>query len=254
MKPLFSASLVGLATSAFTALFLALTAPAVAQPVGNRDVVAQAKAELLSRNVDVTGACGAFRITALVAYKLRPTYGFLIKQGGNRAIVREDGSCVNGDNPGPGYATDYLIDSRTGFGYDILSDGGSANGPQWGEPETDAEMVHRNLGNFEPAFAWVGVTTGGPDNPPPPPPADTTLAKRVEAIENFDAVVVAKYNELINALNDLQARVGALTATIQAVVADATSLRNRVDVLEARKTVSSCSASAFGIPLSCKLQ
>ena len=73
----------------------------------------------------------------------------------------------------------------------------------------------------------------------------------MDAIEAFNVQVVLKYNELIDVINGLQAH-------IQAVLNDTTSLRGRVEVLEARPTVSVCVAvanlGAFRIPISCKLQ
>lgn len=130
------------------------------------DVVQAVKAELEAAGVSLSGACGAFRLTNRVA--LRVGFKLLRKAGGNRAIPQSDGSCLDGDHgSGPGYATDYLIDPVTFYGYDILGDGGGANNPQWGEPETDPDMVKRNRENFaEP----VAESTPQPSPPPVPEP------------------------------------------------------------------------------------
>src|SRR6266850_3779836 len=118
----------------------------------NADVVIQAKAELMAQGKNLSGACGAILITNLVAQ--RTHMGLLRKNGGNRAALLPDESCLTGEQTNqPGYATDYLIDRVTFFGTDILADGGGANGPQWSAPETDAAMVARNRVNFsEPVY------------------------------------------------------------------------------------------------------
>lgn len=141
--------------------------------------VAFVKSVLMAQNVNLQGACGAFQITGRVAFKLKDQgYKLLRKQGGNRAIILPDGSCVDGDHgSGPGYATDYLISASEGFvGFDLLGDGGGMNAPQWIGPESDAEMVKRNLANFAEPFALGGdvvVPTPTPTPTPTPVPTPT---------------------------------------------------------------------------------
>jgi hypothetical protein len=133
----------------------------------NLDVVQAVKAQLEAQGVNLSGACGAFAITNEVARRVG--FGLLRKAGGNRAIPQDGGGCLDGDHgSGPGYATDYIIDPQTFFGYDILGDGGGANNPQWpDEPETDAEMVKRNRENF------ASPVGGGPVPTPTPVPVPT---------------------------------------------------------------------------------
>lgn len=134
-------------------VLLAIAAPAAAQDAGD---VARAKSDLQARGVILTGACGAAKVTNLVAWRLRPAYGLLFKQGGNRAVLRADGSCLSGDESSEGgYATDYLIQRSTGGGFDLLGDGGGANNPQWSGPENDAATIARNFQNVrEPLDPW----------------------------------------------------------------------------------------------------
>lgn len=126
------------------------------------------KTQLENKGVNLSGACGAFAITQRVAWDLRfQGYKFLVKQGGNRAILQSDGSCLDGDHAsGPGYATDYLISVNEGYvGYDLLGDGGGANNPQWIGPETDAEMVDRNRKNFGEPVQPAGGAPADPMDP-----------------------------------------------------------------------------------------
>ena len=98
-------------------------------------------------------------------------------------MPQPDGSCLDGDHTGaPGYATDYLIERGTWFGFDILGDGGGANNPQWpDEPETAPDMVERNRQNFRPPV---------PDgDPPPEPPAD--LARLSAKVKQLEAAITA---------------------------------------------------------------
>jgi hypothetical protein len=223
----------------------------------NKQVVEDAKRDLLAAGADLSGACGAFRITNLVAWRLRPAYGFLVKRGGNRAIVAADGSCKNGDNPGDGFATDYIIERATGFGFDILKDGGDANGPQWAGPETDAEMVARNRANFAEPFEWK--FSGGPG--PVDPPADAGLKARVEKLEadlaalaheaeTTDAELHGAIGQIVGKVNELIEGLNALRAVVDSLAADVTALK-------AKPIPVSCTAAirtgAFNIPISCRL-
>lgn len=151
-------------------LTLVLLLPAFAQ--AQTDVVAQAKQDLVSRGVSIDGACGALRITNLVAWRLRPQYGLLHKAGGNRAILKADGSCLTGEqsNDPEGYATDYVIDRATGYGFDLLGDGGGANNPQWAGPENAPDMVSRNWSNYREPVDPAGYYGALPVPTPVPPP------------------------------------------------------------------------------------
>jgi hypothetical protein len=156
------------------------------------DIVARAKADLEAKRVNLTGACGAFRILNLVAQRV-PGFGLLRKGGGNRAVPQPDGSCLSGEQTGaPGYATDYLIDRTTFFGYDILGDGGGANAPQWSGPETDAAMVARNRANVAEPLDWPPAPViVVPD--PQPQPAPTPTLDLTAILERLDAL--AKQND-----------------------------------------------------------
>lgn len=157
------------------------------------DVVQAVKAKLESQQIQLSGACGAFRILNGVALQLnagqplddhgRPPWGLLLKTGGNRAVPQPDGSCLSGDETNaPGFATDYLIERGTWFGFDILGDGGGANNPQWPDPpETDPAMVERNRQNFRPPVL------GGP--PPELPLNPAQLTEKVKQLEG--ALVLA---------------------------------------------------------------
>ena len=177
------------------ALLVSLAAPAAAQV----SVVVAAKAELVARGLVLTGPCGAIQITNLVAWRLG--FGLLQKGGGNRAVLKADGSCLSGDQTADpeGFATDYLIDRTTFVGFDILGDGGGANAPQWAGPETDAAMVARNRQhvrapiNPEGYFPTAPVVTLPPVDPPPavvPPPSDD-LGLVLAALRAIDARLAA---------------------------------------------------------------
>ena len=83
--------------------------------------VAEVKARLQARGVDLTGPCGAFAITKRVAWGLRATgAGLLSKPSGNNC---------------DGFAVD-IVAFPTGMIVDILGDAGNGNTPLWntGEP------------------------------------------------------------------------------------------------------------------------
>jgi hypothetical protein len=190
------------------------------------DVVRAVKAELEAAGVNLSGACGAFRILNRVARRLQPEFGLLRKAGGNRAVPQLDGSCLSGDETSDaGYATDYLIERTTFFGYDILGDGGGANTPQWpDEPETDLEMVRRNRANFAEPLAWGEAPSPPPSPPsapppPPPPPLDLTIAVMnltkaalalKTAIESHESMAVMRHADLVAQLEALNTHVAQL--------------------------------------------
>lgn len=85
----------------------------------SKQIVEQVKLALEQAGADLSGPCGAFKITKRVAWHLKDKgFGLLSKTSGNNC---ED------------FATDIVVDENGGY-YDILGDGGGANDPQW--PET----------------------------------------------------------------------------------------------------------------------
>jgi hypothetical protein len=140
----FERALAGRGWAGVLTLILALfAAPCLAQP----NIVAQVKADLQARGVDLSGPCGAFAITARVAWTLRSTgAGLLDKPAGNNC---------------QGRAVDILI-YPDGTAFDILADSGGANGPSW-NPIAPIDS-DRWRAPVDP--------THSPTNPPgPPPPA-----------------------------------------------------------------------------------
>jgi hypothetical protein len=179
--------------------------------------VAQAKADLERAGVPLNKQCGAAKIANLVAWRLRPQYGLLGKNGGNRAVLRADGSCENGGGPGDttqerGVATDYLIDVTTKFGFDLLGDSGTDNTPHWQGPET--AFVDRNTRDFtlpiDPAV-YMGALTPPVVGPPPvgvppsvPPPAPLF---DLAALQQQIAEMAAVLNEHVRADGDAHASI-----------------------------------------------
>jgi len=171
-----------------TYVFLVIGLLFASSAFAQQSVVETAKAELEAAHVDVSGPCGAVKITNLVASRVH--YRLLVKRGGNRATLRPDGSCLSGEQSGePGFATDYVIDPSTFFGFDLLGDGGGANRPQWSGPETD--FVARNKEN---AADPIDPSTylHSPVNPPVTPPVEPNVLAEIEkAIQDLDRDIEA---------------------------------------------------------------
>ena len=105
------------------------------------EYVAAVKAMLQAQGVNLSGPCGAFAITKRVAWGLRATgAGLLSKPAGNNC---------------EGFATDIVAFHDRAF--DILSDGGGTNGPNWSETGVD------DLANMAPAVS-PGPTTANLDS------------------------------------------------------------------------------------------
>ena len=91
------------------------------RPSQSAAYVAAIKEQLQAQGVDLNGPCGAFAITKRVAWGLRGNgAGLLSKPGGNNC---------------EGFAVDIVAFQDRAF--DILSDGGGANGPSWNETGVD---------------------------------------------------------------------------------------------------------------------
>jgi hypothetical protein len=125
---------------------------------------AAAQVELVQQAIlDVTGNpttghtttadwCDVVKVTNLVAWRLWTNhatpapFGLLEKAGGTRAILKADGSCIDGDhsNDPAGFALDYLIERAAGDGRDIVTSWGAA---QWPSAQ-ETTMKDRNWRYF----------------------------------------------------------------------------------------------------------
>ena len=204
-----------------------------AQPISNHlNVVQAVKASLATE--DLSGPCGAFKITRRVAWQLRGEgAGLLHKPTGNRCEDR---------------SVDIIV-YPSGRIFDILIDGGGQNLPMWHE----ATAVDPGR--------WRAPTDPGDTTPPPPPPPPSnlkpiieklvtdlaTLQQTVAQLQRQDAVLGTRLDTAEALIRDdvqliaaLQAQVGALDARIQA--------------LEALPRFTTCRVSIFGIRAGCRLE
>lgn len=181
------------------ASMLAFSAVSYAQDYSG--LVSDMKNRLQSQGVNLSGACGAAQITVRVAYQLRNQgYRLLIKRGGNRAVFQSNGTCVSGEeSSAPGFATDYLISlNEGGVGYDLLSDGGGSNGPQWSGPENAPDMVQRNLQNNAeaPNLDPVVVIPPLPPIALPPPVVVTPPTSSPEIVSLLQQIIGLQQSQL----------------------------------------------------------
>jgi hypothetical protein len=150
-------------------------------------VVASIKQQLVARGEDLSGPCGAFKITQRVAWALRADgAGLLDKPGGNNCL---------------GFATDYVI-FQHGPAFDILGDGGGANTPQWNEDD-DPALIPRWRAPIDP-----GDVVTPPVVPPVVPPPDPLI---VDAL----AAIVGELVGVRSQLTELKVQADANTEKIQ---------------------------------------
>lgn len=216
-----------------TAMLIALlTGPLAAQ--SHQSTVENVKAALVATGTDLSGPCGAFAITKRVAWALKGEgAGVLSKPSGNNC---------------DGFATDIIL-YPDGRAFDILTDGGGANGPTWNAIEPIDPSRYRPASD-------PGDGTG-PSDPPviiPPsiPPVDLTpllnrlldLETSATALRAQIAAVSGQADASAQSVNGFEARLAALEAAIA-----------RIDAyLAAHPIYTGCRASVFGISVSCSLR
>jgi len=183
-----------LAAPVFVLLY---STPAFAQ--NHQPTVAQVKADLVARGLDLSGPCGAFQITKRVAWQLRSEgAGLLDKPSGN--------SCL-------GYAVD-IIAYPGGQLFDILTDSGGNNGPGWGNAGT-AEP-----GRYRPAFDPGDTPSPTPTpvpipTPIPPPVSSIDLSGVYQRIDWTDANNERRYLDLAAKYAAVSAQATALAAQLK---------------------------------------
>lgn len=170
-----------IATIAFLVGFFSVAA--FAQHADHPDLVAMMKTHLLGQHVDLSGPCGAFQITKRVAWALRNEgAGLLAKPNGNNC---------------EGYSVDYLV-YQDGTGYDLLSDAGGSNGPQWGGPETGMD-VSRWRAPIDPGDAPAPTPS-----PAPAPSPSVDLQPLLDRIGVLEQSLANLKNMIENLLQSMQ--------------------------------------------------
>lgn len=130
--------------------------------------VAQAKLELEKAGEDLSGPCGAWKITNRAALLLGGPYGLFHKPQGNNCN---------------GYSVDLLIRKTDGMTIDVLIDSGNTNGPTWDEKGIS------DVSNWRPPVGAAPVPV--PDPQPVPSPCQCDLAKVEGLLEEIKALAVA---------------------------------------------------------------
>lgn len=161
-------------------LLLVATMVAEAQHPARPEVVAQAKAQLQAQGADLSGPCGAWQITRVVAWTLQSEgVGLLDKPSGNNC---------------QGYSVDFIT-YADGSGVDILGDAGGANLPGWDVAEPPGALLGRWRQPVPP------IPTPVPPQPVPSPVPTTgvdptDLVQRLMRIENQALITNLKVDGL----------------------------------------------------------
>lgn len=164
-------------------LFALMTTPAFAQS----SVVADVKASLVARGVELSGSCGAFEITKRVAWKLRAQGAGYIRK-----------------NPGQNNCQLHGVDIimyRDGRIVDILADSGGSNGTTW---DTSKAPVDPALWEapVDPGDGDVQQPTepGGPIVVTPAPIDIQGILDSIKDVRETQERIFGNTNEQLNAL------------------------------------------------------
>lgn len=184
----------------------------------NPTFVQAIKTDLEARGIPLAGPCGAFEITARVAWALRDRgCGLLAKSAGNHCR---------------GYAVDYLV-FQGEQAVDILGDAGGANDPRWAV-DPDPTLLAR----WRPPID-LGDEALPPPPPPPPaqPPADlSALLSRLDALlqvrTQLATTVLDRLDQLDIRLRDLDTRLRdaghAADVRIRALISQLDALQQQI--------------------------
>jgi hypothetical protein len=155
-----------------------------------KETVEQVKADLVARGEDLSGPCGAFKITRRVAWALRDSgAGLLSKPSGNNC---------------EGYATDVICypDGRT---FDCLIDGGGQNGPTWEQHQPHDPAV---AARYRPA-----IDPG--DGPKPEPEPDPEPEPKPQPVDL--SALVAQLQHIASRVDDIRAELVLTKAIAKAI-------------------------------------
>ena len=157
----------------------------------SQQLVENIKARLVAQGVDLSGPCGAFKVTLRVAWALRAQgFGLLAKGGTNCG----------------GFSTDAVI-LPDGTHYDVLTDAGGGNGPIWHLVTLEGtDLPYKRPEDYRPAIDPLDGETPDPAPVPiPQPPADLSVildrlaaldAKMADQMTALEATVIAVVGDL----------------------------------------------------------
>jgi hypothetical protein len=212
----------------FVVFFALLAAPALAQHGPHADLVAKAQQDLRAAGIDITGDCGAFKVTNLAVVYIRATgdtqAGVLSKSAGS-------GCTAYG---GQLFAKDAIV-YPNGEVYDtIIASGamGGNGGPTWNKSDNRSDVVCPCPPGLwrspvDPALYGFGaaptpVPTPGPVPAPAPVPAPIQSVDLGAVYSRLDGL----YAQAERIYADLAARDTQIGVQVQAVDAHLTEIDN----------------------------
>lgn len=225
----------------FLVVALLMATPAFGQ-TDHADVVRAAKARLLAQGENLSGACGAFKITSAVAWEVRGEGWGLVHSDGN-------GCSLNGDR----YRTDTLM-LQSGLTVDLLgraedndgdvSDPASYNLPQWGRTGDQSPLNWRRP--LDPV-----APSPGPAPAPAPVPAPTPApAPAPVPVQTLDlSAVYIRLSELASQVKDVRDTQERIFLKQDAQVTDIQTQVHRnafIDALSDGKTITAIVSGVLG--------
>jgi len=157
---------------AIALLVCLMAAPAAAQVELVQQAIVDVTGNPTTGHTTTADWCDVVKVTNLVAWRLWTNhaapapFGLLEKAGGTRAVLKADGSCVDGEHTTDpaGFALDYLIERGSGYGRDIVTSWGAA---QWPSAQ-ETTMQDRNWHYFAEPFDPAPYLHQAAPAPPPP--------------------------------------------------------------------------------------
>lgn len=170
--------------------------PAVVRAQDHAGTVAEVKAELVARGVNLLGPCGAFEITKRVAWRLRNLgYGIFSKEPGQNSCLHE---------PQGRFAVDVVI-LPNGQSFDILINSETENTPAW-QPHGGAGSPASWRPAFDPGDTPLPIPVPTPvpvpvPTPVPVPPS-TDLALVLMELRAFRVATMTEFADVKNRVDE----------------------------------------------------
>lgn len=157
-------------------------------------LVQEVKDELVRKNVNLAGSCGAFEIVKRVVWRLKDQgYGFVADTG--------DTSCL-------GFSSDVIQSNSLNVWVDILGDEGGLNTPTWGEHAGATATMWRQP--LDPGDVPATQPQGQPV------PVNTDLTPVLLRVETLSAQAERMFSDLVARDDARAAELAAIRADLKA--------------------------------------